>query len=112
MRQQKVGFSRKQFASTLLVCTTARRFGVGDGGSPDFSTSDGSFVQVRLVSGGFVGTEKKISDFGPQLSALHRRIHCLVDCCVRIIVGASYSGGLGRGGRMSSSIPWSWISKT
>ena len=66
---RKVGFSRKKFASTLLVCTTARRFGVGDSGSPVFSTSGGSFVQVSLVSGGFVGTKKKVSDFGPQLSA-------------------------------------------
>jgi secreted trypsin-like serine protease len=64
----KIGFSRKKFASTLLVCTTARRFGVGDSGSPVFGTSGGSFVQVSLVSGGFVGS-KKISDFGPQLSA-------------------------------------------
>jgi secreted trypsin-like serine protease len=66
---RKVGFSRKKFASTLLICTTARRFGVGDSGSPVFSTSGGSFVQVSLVSGGFVGTKKKVSDFGPQLSA-------------------------------------------
>ena len=66
---RKVGFSRKKFASTLLVCTTARRFGVNDSGSPVFSTSGGSFVQVSLVSGGFVGTKKKVSDIGPQLSA-------------------------------------------
>lgn len=64
----KVGFGKK-FESTLLVCTTARRFGVGDSGSPLFSVVGGSFVQVSLVSGGFVGTKKKISDFGPQLSA-------------------------------------------
>jgi secreted trypsin-like serine protease len=62
-----VGF-RKSFAPTLLVCTTARRFGDGDSGSPLFSTAGGSFVQVSLVSGGFVGTKKKVSDFGPQLS--------------------------------------------
>ena len=66
---RKVGFSRKTFASTLLVYTTARRFGVGDSGSPVFSTSGGSFVQISLVSGGFMGTKKKISDFGPHLSA-------------------------------------------
>jgi secreted trypsin-like serine protease len=62
-----VGF-RKSFAPALLICTSARRFGAGDSGSPLFSTATGSFVQVSLVSGGFVGTKKKISDFGPQLS--------------------------------------------
>jgi secreted trypsin-like serine protease len=65
---QKVGF-RKRFEPTLLICTTARRFGPGDSGSPLFRSVSGSFVQVSLVSGGFVGTKKKISDFGPQLSA-------------------------------------------
>lgn len=63
----RIGF-RKTFAPALLVCTTARRFGVGDSGSPLFSAATGSFVQVSLVSGGFVGTKKKVSDFGPQLS--------------------------------------------
>jgi hypothetical protein len=28
----------------------------------------GAYVQVSLVSGGFVGTKKKIADFGPRLS--------------------------------------------
>lgn len=65
---QKIGF-RKRFEPTLLICTTARRFGAGDSGSPLFGSVNGSFVQVSLVSGGFVGTKKKISDFGPQLSA-------------------------------------------
>ena len=62
-----VGF-RKSFAPTLQICTSARRFGAGDSGSPLFSTTGGSFIQVSLVSGGFVGTKKKITDFGPQLS--------------------------------------------
>ena len=64
---RQVGF-KKKFAPTLLVCTSARRFGAGDSGGPLFSTAGNSFVQVSLVSGGFVGTKKKISDFGPQLS--------------------------------------------
>ena len=62
-----VGF-KKQFSSSLHLCTSARRFGSGDSGSPLFSSVGGAYVQVSLVSGGFVGTKKKIADFGPRLS--------------------------------------------
>ena len=64
---RKIGF-KKKVSMSLLLCTTARRFGSGDSGSPLFSTVGGTYVQVSLVSGGFVGTKKKVSDFGPQLS--------------------------------------------
>ena len=64
---RRIGF-KKKFSPSLLLCTSARRFGPGDSGSPVFSTVGGTFVQVSLVSGGFVGTKKKVSDFGPRLS--------------------------------------------
>ena len=64
---RRIGF-KKVFAPSLLLCTSARRFGPGDSGSPVFSTAGETFVQVSLVSGGFVGTKKKVSDFGPRLS--------------------------------------------
>jgi secreted trypsin-like serine protease len=63
---RKVRF-KKKFSPSLLLCTTARRFGSGDSGSPLFSAAGGMFLQVSLVSGGFVGA-KKVPDFGPQLS--------------------------------------------
>ena len=64
---RRIGF-KKKFAPSILLCTSARRFGAGDSGSPVFGTVNGTFVQVSLVSGGFVGTKKKVSDFGPRLS--------------------------------------------
>ena len=64
---RRIGF-KKMFAPSLLLCTSARRFGSGDSGSPVFSTVGGTFVQVSLVSAGFVGTKKQVSDFGPRLS--------------------------------------------
>ena len=63
---RKVGF-KKKFAPSLLLCTSARRFGSGDSGSPLFSAAGGTFVQVSLVSGGFL-SKKKVSDFGPRFS--------------------------------------------
>ncbi len=64
---RRIGF-KNSFVPSILLCTSARRFGPGDSGSPVFSTSSGTFVQVSLVSGGFVGTKRKVSDFGPRLS--------------------------------------------
>ena len=64
---RQVGF-KKQFSTSLHLCTSARRFGSGDSGSPLFSSVGGVYVQVSLVSGGFVGTKKKVADFGPRLS--------------------------------------------
>jgi secreted trypsin-like serine protease len=63
----RVGF-KKHFSPSVLLCTSARRFGSGDSGSPLFTAVGGTFVQVSLVSGGFVGTKKKVADFGPRLS--------------------------------------------
>jgi secreted trypsin-like serine protease len=64
---RRIGF-KKSFSPSLLLCTSARRFAPGDSGSPVFSTTSGTFVQVSLVSGGFTGTKKKVADFGPRLS--------------------------------------------
>jgi secreted trypsin-like serine protease len=64
---RRIGF-KKRFTPSLLLCMSARRFGSGDSGSPVFSTVGETFVQVSLVTGGFVGTKKKVSDFGPRLS--------------------------------------------
>jgi hypothetical protein len=73
----RVGFQRAVTTEATL-CTTARRFGSGDSGSPLFATVGGSYVQVSLVSGGFAGKKKRtVSDFGPRLStpALSDFIH-------------------------------------
>ena len=64
---RRIGF-KKKFEPSILLCTSARRVGPGDSGSPVFSAVGETFVQVSLVSGGFVGTKKKVSDFGPRFS--------------------------------------------
>jgi secreted trypsin-like serine protease len=75
-------------AWSILICTSAGRFGSGDSGGPVFTLVNGAFVQVSVVSGGYAGQhkndkkskQKKISkeekslqkhvpDYGPQLSA-------------------------------------------
>ena len=59
---------KKLFSPSLLVCTSARRFGSGDSGSPVLISTGGTLVQVSLVSGGFINTKNSVSDFGPRLS--------------------------------------------
>lgn len=70
---RKTGY-KNGAAWSLLLCTTARAFASGDSGGPLFVQSNGTFIQIGVVSGHFDGKSngkklKNIPDYGPQLSA-------------------------------------------
>ena len=48
---RKAGY-RRGIAQELVVCTSSRKAGHGDSGSPVFASVEGSYVQVGIVSGG------------------------------------------------------------
>ena len=69
-RQWRRAGYRRGIAQELVICTSARKAGHGDSGSPVFAAVDGNYVQVGLVSGGYGGSGKrKVADFHTQVNA-------------------------------------------